>query len=82
MWRLIMGKPREEAKVETQRETFERLTKELGELMATMPIKPIVTIDPNTGIVSFEAPEQFQDEALSLPAPEKDEADADGKEAA
>ena len=29
-----------------------------------------MTLDPATGHVAFETPEQFADEALALPAPE------------
>ena len=69
MLRFLFGK-KPEGKIETQRETFERQVKELTATIEAMPQKPKVSIDPNTGTITFEAPEQFADEALALPAPD------------
>ena len=55
---------------ETQRQTFERALGELNEIIDAMPDKPRVTLDPASGHVSFEMPEQFPDEARALPAPQ------------
>ena len=60
--------------VESQRETFERLVTELNDALDSLPEKPAVTIDPATGHVAFDLPEQFPDEALALPAPSEEEA--------
>ena len=77
MLRFLFGtKPSTPVKVETQRETFDRLVSELNEALEALPIKPKVTIDPATGHVAFETPEHFPDEALALPAPTADEAQA------
>ncbi|MEO0664371.1 MAG: hypothetical protein AAFY97_01420 [Pseudomonadota bacterium] len=75
MLRFLFGK-KPEGKIETQRETFERQVKELTATIEAMPQKPKVSIDPNTGAITFEAPEQFADEALALPAPEAKDATA------
>ena len=78
MFQFLFGPKKGAPKVETQRETFERLVTELNALLATLPEKPKVTVDPMTGSVEFSTPEQFADEALALPAPEEP---ADTKEA-
>ncbi|MEM1234824.1 MAG: hypothetical protein AAGH70_11935 [Pseudomonadota bacterium] len=69
MLKFLFGTKPGAAKAETQRDTFERLVKELNEAIVVLPQKPKVTVDPNTGAVSFEAPEHFPDEALALPKP-------------
>ena len=69
-----------EVKIETQRETFTRLVDELNGALALLADKPKVTIDPATGGISFELPEQFPDEALQLPAPDEDGTSAAGPE--
>lgn len=56
--------------VETHREVFERALGELNGIVALMADKPKITIDPATGTVSYDLPEQMPDEALALPAPE------------
>ena len=58
-----------EVKIETQRETFTRLVDELNEALGNLADKPAVTIEPASGRISFEMPEQFPDEALALPSP-------------
>ena len=70
--RFGRGKKTEVA-IETQRQTFERLVRELNEALDTLPEKPAVTIDPATGHVAFDLPEHFPDEALALPAPTPEE---------
>ncbi len=71
---LFGGKKTPEAVPETDRERFKRLTTDLNELIDSLPAKPKVTFDPATGHVTLEEPEQFADEALALPAPEKADA--------
>lgn len=66
-----------EVKIETQREVFTRLVEELNTEITKLADKPKVTIDPATGMVSFELPEQFPDEALQLPAPDEETPDED-----
>ncbi|MEM6276718.1 MAG: hypothetical protein AAF714_07175 [Pseudomonadota bacterium] len=70
MFKFLFGTKPGVTKPETQRDTFERVVKELNEMISAMPQKPKVTVDPNTGSFAFEAPEQFPDEALALPKPE------------
>jgi len=60
-----------EVKIETQRETFTRLVDELNEALGNLADKPAVTIEPATGRITFELPEQFPDEALALPGPQE-----------
>lgn len=59
--------------IETQRETFTRLIEELNSAIDALADKPAITLDPATGHVSFDIPEQFPDEALALPAPQEGE---------
>lgn len=63
-----------EITIEADRARFARLVAELNETIDTLANKPRVTVDPATGHVTFETPEQFADEALALPAPELEEA--------
>ena len=75
MLRFLFGKKPDapvEVKVETQRETFDRLLSELNEALVLLPVKPKVTFDPETGLIDFERPEQFPDEALALPSPDQE----------
>ncbi|MEM1100713.1 MAG: hypothetical protein AAGH73_04185 [Pseudomonadota bacterium] len=74
MLRFLFGK-NPGGKVETQRETFERQVRELTATLEAMPVKPKVSVDPNTGAISFEAPDQFADEALALPKPAAEDAE-------
>jgi len=55
---------------ETQRARYERLITELNAMIDAMPTKPKVTLDPATGHILPEIPDQFGDEALALPSPE------------
>jgi len=74
MLRFLFGKrPEEAVKVETQRESFDRIVAELNEALLALPVKPKITIDPESGRLHFETPEQFPDEALALPAPSERE---------
>ncbi len=57
------------ATLETQRQTIERALAEVNEVVGLMADKPKVTIDPATGSVTLELPDQMPDEALALPAP-------------
>jgi hypothetical protein len=59
-----------EIALETQCESFERMVAELNALIDTLPDKPRVTIDPATGHILPEMPDQFPDEAMALPTPE------------
>ncbi|MGV6812213.1 MAG: hypothetical protein ACWA47_08210 [Brevirhabdus sp.] len=76
---LKIGRRKPEPVIESQRETFTRLVEELNSAIDALSDKPAVTIDPATGRVSFELPEQFPDEALALPAPEKKTEDAEAQ---
>ena len=67
---LFGGKKTPDAVPETDREQFKRLTTDLNALIGTLAVKPKVTLDPATGHIALEEPEQFADEALALPAPE------------
>lgn len=62
--------------VETQRETVERAVEELNSVLTLMADKPVVGVDLNSGLITVELPEQMPDEALALPAPEEDAAQA------
>ncbi len=86
MFKFLFGgkKVSEEAVPETDREQFKRLTTDLNALIDSLPTKPKVTLDPATGRIELEEPEQFADEALALPAPAAKEeaagpAEADAK---
>jgi hypothetical protein len=67
---------------ETQRNVVERALGEVNAIVALMDEKPKVTFDPATGAISFDLPEQMPDEALALPAPEKDAVSSEAKEEA
>lgn len=60
-------------KPESQRARFERLVAELNEALDDLSDKPAVTVQPDSGHISFEMPEQFPDEALALPKPNAEE---------
>ncbi|MEJ6395390.1 hypothetical protein V8J82_19170 [Gymnodinialimonas sp. 2305UL16-5] len=57
--------------IETDRDRFARLVSELNGMIDGLVHKPRVTLDPATGHILPETPEQFADEALALPAPEE-----------
>lgn len=67
---LFGGKKTPEVIPESNRERFARLVSELNQMIETLPAKPRVTFDPETGHILPDTPEQFADEALALPAPE------------
>jgi len=73
---LFGGKKTPEVIPESNRERFARLVSELNQMIETLPVKPRVTFDPETGHILPDTPEQFADEALALPAPEAAEAAA------
>jgi len=66
---LKIGRHKPEPVIETQRETFTRLVEELNAAIDGLPDKPAITVDPASGHISFDVPEQFPDEALAPPAP-------------
>ncbi|MEM1374053.1 MAG: hypothetical protein AAGF78_06690 [Pseudomonadota bacterium] len=70
MLKFLFGAKSGMMKSESQRDTFERLVKELNEAVAALPQKPKVTVDLATGAIAFDRPDQFPDEALALPKPE------------
>ncbi|MBY4892677.1 hypothetical protein KUL25_07860 [Rhodobacteraceae bacterium N5(2021)] len=71
MLKLLFGgkKATPEVVIESDRARFSRLVNELNEVIDTLAHKPRVTIDPATGHIEPDVPEQFPDEALALPAP-------------
>ena len=70
MFKFLFGdKSAPTVKPETNRERFARLVSDLNEMIDTLPNKPKVTLDPATGHILPETPEQFADEALALPKP-------------
>ncbi|WP_390911217.1 hypothetical protein [Pseudosulfitobacter sp. SM2401] len=54
---------------ETQRETITRALAEVNEVVSGLSVKPMITIDPETGAIELALPDQMPDEALALPAP-------------
>lgn len=76
MLKFLFGgkKTTPEVVIESDRARFTRLVSELNELIDGLAHKPRVMIDPASGHVLPETPEQFADEALALPAPEEVEA--------
>ena len=66
-------------KPESQRARFERLVSELNEALDELTNKPAVTVQPESGHISFDMPEQFPDEALALPKPDTTEATSEEK---
>jgi len=70
MFEFLFRSKKPAEKPESQRERFERLILELNEVIDALPHKPAVTIEPETGRISFTMPKQFMDEALALPKPD------------
>jgi hypothetical protein len=68
-----------EVTIETDRARYARLIEELNEMIDGLGVKPRVTIDPATGHILPDTPEQFADEALALPAPEASEPAAESE---
>ena len=54
---------------------------EVNDIVVLMVTKPKVTIDPATGTVAFELPDQMPDEALAFPAPSPEDVAGDAAEA-
>ena len=81
MFKFLFGKKAEDAVVvETQRETFERLIKEINTALDALPEKPTVTVSPEEGHIGFVLPEHLPDEALKLPAPDPETPDGSADE--
>lgn len=76
MLKFLFRSRQVEAKIETQRDRFARLVEELNAAIDALPDKPRVTVDPATGHILPETPEQFPDEALALPKPDAEAAKA------
>ncbi|MEP3347802.1 MAG: hypothetical protein ABJN34_02220 [Litoreibacter sp.] len=74
MFKFLFRGRGKDAVVETQRQSFERIVSELNAAIDGLPVKPRVTLDPATGHVGLQLPEQMPDEALALPAPEEKDA--------
>jgi hypothetical protein len=56
---------------ETQRQTIERALREVNAILVTLTPKAKITVYPDEGTLSVTLPEQMPDEALALPAPNK-----------
>lgn len=82
MFKFLLDKVGGKSKIETQRDTVARSVEELNSVLALMADKPVVGVDLNTGLITVDLPEQMPDEALALPAPDPEDAQADEKEAA
>jgi len=82
MFKFLFGKKGGKAAIETQRDTVARTVEELNSVLALMADKPVVGVDLNTGLITVDLPDQMPDEALALPAPDVDEAQAEDKAAA
>ncbi len=77
MFRFLFRSRTSEPEIKTQREQFDSLVEELNEMIAELPVKPRVYIDPETGQIGFDSPERFSDETLALPNPDSAKTDAD-----
>lgn len=55
----------------TMRQRFEEAQSELNAVLADLPEMPTVNIYVKARMLNLDAPDQFPDEALALPAPEK-----------
>ena len=72
MFKFLFRGRDKDAVVETQRQSFERIVSELNGAIDALPVKPSVTLDPESGHITLHLPEHMPDEALALPAPEDD----------
>ncbi len=70
MLKFLFGQKNAAAVEKSQREVITSLLADLNTAVMSMPEKPVVAINPNTGEISLELPEQMPDEALALPAPD------------
>lgn len=78
MFKFLFEKVGRGAVMESQRDTVVRAVDELNTILALMADKPVVAVDLNSGLITFDLPDQMPDEALALPAPDPaDEAEAD-----
>lgn len=69
MFKHLFGKFAPAKPLETQRDTITRALAELNTVVAGLSVKPLITIDPETGAINLKLPDQMPDEALALPAP-------------
>lgn len=72
MLKFLFGGKSRAAKT-TQRDTIVALLGDVNAIIDGMSEKPKITIDPNTGAISLDLPEQMPDEALALPAPDPED---------
>ena len=61
---LFRGKSK--AKRVSQHETVKTLIEDLNEIIGTMADKPKIVVDPNSGALELQMPDQMPDEALAL----------------
>ncbi len=73
MLNFLFGDRTAATRPEKLRVRFDRLVSELNAMIDDLPAKPRVTIDPETGHILPEAPDQFADETLALPRPDADQ---------
>lgn len=79
MFKFLFGKKGGKPAIETQRDTVARALEELNSVLVVMADKPVVGVDLNTGLITVDLPDQMPDEALALPAPEKEAAAPEAK---
>jgi hypothetical protein len=77
--KVFTNTPDQKPELETMRARFERVTAELNEVLEDLEELPDVSLDVSGRRVTFNAPEQFSDEALALPKPDADELKASAK---
>lgn len=63
------------AQILTMRQRFDAAQDEMNAVLAELNEMPTVQFDAAAKSVTFTSPEQFPDEALALPAPEKSDED-------
>ncbi|MEO0357587.1 MAG: hypothetical protein AAF386_04700 [Pseudomonadota bacterium] len=76
MLKFLFGQRDGRAVQKSQRDVITSLLADLNTAVMAMPEKPSVTINPNTGEIGLELPDQMPDEALALPAPTVETKDA------
>jgi hypothetical protein len=62
-----------EVKLVTMRERFEAVQSEMNAVLENMSEMPVITVDATARRIEMAMPEYFADEALALPAPDKEE---------
>ncbi len=75
MFKFLLGRGKVNAVQETQRQTVKRVVGELNEIVEALDEKPTLSVNMKTGRIEVDLPEQMPDEALALPAPDKDVAE-------